>query len=44
MHPIEVPAAWQVIVLENKVLTWQVYVDSEPLRQIIARVEQEESS
>lgn len=33
-----VPTAWQVVVLEDKVLIWQVYVDSEPLRRIMARV------
>lgn len=40
----EVPAAWRVIVQENKILTWQVYVDSEQLRQIIVRIEEEERS
>ena len=40
----EVPAAWQVITQENKVFIWQVYVDSEQLRQIMDRVEKEEKS
>lgn len=40
----EVPAAWQVIIQADKVLTWQVYVDSDPLRRIIARVEQRDNS
>jgi hypothetical protein len=38
----EAHAAWQVIIQDDKVLTWQVYVDSEQLRQIIERNVEEE--
>lgn len=33
----EVPAAWYALVRENKVAEWRVYVDNEPIRQIMER-------
>jgi ketosteroid isomerase-like protein len=37
----QVPAAWQAVIKDDKVAVWRVYADNEPIRQIIARVEEE---
>jgi hypothetical protein len=34
----EVPAAWQAIVGDSGVAVWQVFMDNEPIRQIMARL------
>jgi len=33
----EVPAAWKAVVSGGKVTEWHIYVDLEPIRQIMAR-------
>jgi ketosteroid isomerase-like protein len=33
----EVPAAWKAIIRGDKVSEWRIYVDVEPIRQIMAR-------
>jgi ketosteroid isomerase-like protein len=33
----EVPAAWRAVVRGDKVSEWRIYVDVEPIRQIMAR-------
>ncbi len=47
LHPENrwtVPAAWQVVVREDRVFKWQVYADNERLREIIVRERQKERS
>jgi ketosteroid isomerase-like protein len=34
-----VPAAWRVVVEDDRVATWQLYVNPEPMQRILERIE-----
>jgi ketosteroid isomerase-like protein len=39
----EAPAAWKVVVRGTRVAEWRVYMDSQPIRQIMARLDQQKT-